>query len=607
MRSNPGPLSLALGPPPVSRMSKTRDVPTMDAVDSPLSVNLYGTGLLDNLLFEVALPWQQEVERAAGSTVELWWLRLGVGGEHLKLRLSVEASQRKGAQSQLEGRFHCFFKSREPATERFIEGRPFEPGDREHHLDGTLFWTLSSPSQAAPLQASLFGSRPLGTDSEWRIALSGALSAGCRFFLTPSFRQFPISFVYRARCWGILLDQMLKTVLVDDADRETYLRYHRDTLIRSLTLGRTKSRPKAASLLERWRKESETPRAKVLNIPAPWAATREDLLKAWRGRVRLVNERLLSLETKPELRIDPFVEGPRYPGLFKMMHGLANAFGINITSEGWMIDHTLRVAAQQSPTRLDGVVMVPGLDPVRVFEARKLAKPEPRFNIDDDYLWLKLIGETGDEGKDFVVRYRRSMGPIANHLRRALGSLRGRKVEEGKHHVDSAYAMWQSLEDQPDLYHLVGRFYCGSRSYYDFIIGDMDAATARLDQAAVEIRQALSLGSYLFPFAPICADVPLKKARLARDQKRWDEMRSHLELLLEVWMDRKPLIRLNDGTQVTHASAAEVVPHLSDEHPELGSSVAYLRRPEVRRREGRYVVEALYRQADSTISLPRKA
>ena len=596
--------------------------PSQTGINPCLMVNLYAAGRLDLLLDQVVEPWRRGLKQGSLPDLNLWWLRCGTGGEHLKLRVHTEnasPSALEAAQQDLEARFQAFFAQNEPIAERPTQGRPLEPADRDEHPDGSLLWLRSAADQAedsdsaaadsasAPL-ADSFGSAPLVDDEQWRARLSRALSAGCDLFLQgrlPEDAQ-SLPFVLRVRGWSLLLQNALDVVCRDEQERQDYLRYHRDTLIRSQVLGRTKSRPKAASFLDRWHRESEGPRAPALEIPTSWADERADAVAAWRQAAQDADQHLRGQDESSALQIDPFVDSLRLPGLFKLLHGMANAFGLNINSEGWILHHRLHSGSNTDSEALDSMVTAPGLEPIRRSEASMLADDEPRFNIDVDYLWLKLIGAGSPEGADFVERYRRSMKPIAEHLRQALGCLRGRKVPEGKEHVDAAHGLWQELKDQPDVYHLVGRFFYGSRSYYDFVTGDLPTAIQALDQAGVEIGEALSRFPYLLPFAPICTDVPLKKARLARDRGQWDEMKVHLDTVRAFASDREPLLQLHDGTEVRHATLVESLAHLPDDDPELGSSLAYLRQPEIRQREADYVVESLYRLSGQILPLPPK-
>ncbi|HYG63493.1 MAG TPA: lantibiotic dehydratase C-terminal domain-containing protein [Thermoanaerobaculia bacterium] len=309
--------------------------------DPLLSSSLYGTGRLDALIVEMVAPFWREVRDQAGDAY-LWMLRYGRRGEHLKLRLHGPEDLRPLLAPQLEAAAESYFAARErrPRPAEPVKRRPAPPLDeedhgRDDHPDDSFLWTRS---RRVPM---VLGAAPLLHDDRYAALFTTCLGRACELILdwleledggTVSFRS-------RQGTLMMLLSTGLAAAFPDEEERVRYLTYHRDWLVRSPVLYTRGRIEKARAILDRFDQEAErmgsaaqVSLAEVVYADGD-AEDDEPAEAAWRRSVAELRAYLEPLQGDPVYDLDPFVEGPLHPCLFKLFHCVANQIGLTALNE----------------------------------------------------------------------------------------------------------------------------------------------------------------------------------------------------------------------------------------------------------------------------------
>lgn len=177
---------------------------------------------------------------------------------------------------------------------------------------------------------------------------------------------------------------------------------------------------------------------------------------------------------------------------------------------------------------------------------------ERLFNDSAFFPWDRLVARSGEEGARWVADYV-ALGccELTDQLTRAIGLLRKQRFQPG-HEILSR--VWEEISrigpDRPDLQAVMNRWYFAAFSYYRFITSDFDGAARDLDLAQAAVEAAVRSTPMLSPLAHHCIEFQLHHARIARDQRHWEQMRRHIERIFDLAEDRAPLCCPGEGAPI---------------------------------------------------------
>lgn len=151
----------------------------------------------------------------------------------------------------------------------------------------------------------------------------------------------------------------------------------------------------------------------------------------------------------------------------------------------------------------------------------------------------------------------------------ALALLRQSRLDAGRALVDDLGACRAHLlPREASISHVMDRWYHGVRAYHLYCIEDYDAAAGEMMAAHDAVARAISHAPSLVPLANHCHEFRLHRARIARNRRRWAEMREHIDAVRAMMEDRGPLCHLADGTGVYYATLVQfydALPRVSED------------------------------------------
>jgi hypothetical protein len=176
----------------------------------------------------------------------------------------------------------------------------------------------------------------------------------------------------------------------------------------------------------------------------------------------------------------------------------------------------------------------------------------------------------------------------------ALALLRRRRLTEGHEKLRQMEDLLGSLAACLSIRRVLQRWYFGVLAYYQYATDNFAAAGESLRRAEEAVTEALSIERILLPLANHCQEFRLHHVRIARNQRRWQEMRHHIEVALAMAEERLPLCILADGARIGFSEIVafyDSVPDFTDEEREVLSG---LLDPVVRRRVFHRFVAEIY-------------
>ena len=507
----------------------------MRSSDPLLTASLYSWAPLDEAVQDVLAPfWKNVRELDTERECALWWIRYSRGGPHLKIRIHGPAAYEKVFRGLLEERARPISPSPgAPAGDKPRQRSILPPLDSEDYISqerpsGTLAWTRCRRSDV------LFGPEPLLSDDRYIALFVDCLGAGCEHLLDEG----------PARRRSALLEILstgLAAALPDPEERLAYLSYHRDWTVRFPVLKAGRGIKKVENLLDRYDREADRlqamPQALSGAVHSAFSALGDHLRRVDRGG-----------EEKP---IDPYVQGLRFPALLKVLHGIANAAGMDPINEG-LLHHLLLRSADRERRR----------GPFLLLPASWADHPDPSipddapphwsaFDFDEKVRWWELLTEGDAKARRWVESYAPLTDEIVRHLVEAVSRMRAGKPEEGYTLLEQGDRLRRSLlPNEPSMFAVMSRFYFSSYAYFLFLAGEAERAERAMEESRSAITQAIEIDRFLYPFAMGSLDVPLKLATIACQQRRWEAMQGHLLEYREMGTSRKPLCVLSDGTEI---------------------------------------------------------
>jgi hypothetical protein len=313
-----------------------------------LSASVYGQKQHDFLLDVFLGPfWEASTLRQAGGF--LWTMRFGGGGEHLKLRLHGPEQHEAETRQALAAVLDHFIESLPPGEPVQTELGLFpaiDPEDEEEGVRPDRFWRWTT-FRPSPF---VLGAEKLAKDPVLAGLYAHAQSAATEIVLREVVpKRLEASFATSRQSLFIrMLIISFATLGFSAAEREEYIRHHRDWLVRFL-IARAKS-PEASpdTILGPMRERVATIRPTVSAIRQQFEASvgRSDphpVFGVWQQRLEDFFAYVSTFRGDTTYDLDPYTDDYAFLPLFKLLQGACNQFGLRLKSELYVY-HLLLVA-----------------------------------------------------------------------------------------------------------------------------------------------------------------------------------------------------------------------------------------------------------------------
>lgn len=358
--------------------------------------------------------------------------------------------------------------------------------------------------------------------------------------------------------------------------RTAALRYCRDALIRHLVLRAGLGPAKVKSILVRLAAQAAAwPPPQLLHLRG--LVERESELADDEASYRSAVARLSALAQEKEPRLDPQASTALESLLLRLLDEAGRAVGLRRLEQAFAL-HVLLTSL--GAPRLGHCPLLPEAlheGEEQVDEALEI------FDFENLYRWQGLTAATGAEGRRWLDTYESAVTPLAGALRQALLLLRQKRLADGEALLHAARADLEALRaENPSQGEVMARFFYGAWSYLCFCRGLIAEAEAALTLAEKEVGAAVARHDFLIAFAAVALDIPLKRARLARDLGRWDDCCRHLQEARAMLGDERPLLEAGTRRLFFRDIAGRFAGLAEDE--QLGPCLRFLREPARRRR-----------------------
>ncbi|HEY7406520.1 MAG TPA: lantibiotic dehydratase C-terminal domain-containing protein [Candidatus Angelobacter sp.] len=313
--------------------------------DPLITANIYASGLLDDVLRRVMVPSWHDMQQISGESY-MWLVRYSRGGQHLKVRVHAAPAFADELKQALTHHTDVYFKSlhdQSPAAPR-ISKSSLPPIDLEDKAetefpDRTMVWTTYQRSHVT------FGMKPWFMDDSFTALACDCLARGCDLMLGALAAGSLDSLADRQK---LLLHALLPALaglrLSSDSAAASYLRYHRDWLLRFFVAETAREQQllrhfeeKAASMSAALEEFHNIGEQMLSHTPAgPWPVALGEFASYISG-----------FQGRKEYDLDPFTDDVTFPPTFKILHGLANQVGMPPLQEAFV--HHLLLASVELP------------------------------------------------------------------------------------------------------------------------------------------------------------------------------------------------------------------------------------------------------------------
>jgi hypothetical protein len=187
--------------------------------------------------------------------------------------------------------------------------------------------------------------------------------------------------------------------------------------------------------------------------------------------------------------------------------------------------------------------------------APEISRPFPTALLQEHDGWLYFAAVSGERGRIWEQEFRRPESfEIVNITGRALPILHRRQFEQGRRLLAEAETALGSLRNaRPSVLFVLESLFYPLLAYYNYRVGELALAGQNLDRGAGALASAIELEPFLIPLAYRCSEFELHHARIARDQRRWEEMRRRIDRALAMIGGSLPFCVLPGGAEVTLA------------------------------------------------------
>ena len=173
--------------------------------------------------------------------------------------------------------------------------------------------------------------------------------------------------------------------------------------------------------------------------------------------------------------------------------------------------------------------------------------------------WLRFVAASCEAGRYWCDQYRQEeYKALERGAFHALVLLRKGKVEAGCFILASVESSLRNVQPMPaSILCILERWYYGILAYAHYCCEKFDEAMQALDQADGAVSAAIELAPFLVTFADHCFEFRLQRARIARNRRRWQEMRHHIEGARKMIEGQQPFCVLSDGRAIYRQTVRE--------------------------------------------------
>jgi hypothetical protein len=192
-----------------------------------------------------------------------------------------------------------------------------------------------------------------------------------------------------------------------------------------------------------------------------------------------------------------------------------------------------------------------------VAEAAEVSRPLPRALLQEHDGWLYFAAVSGERGRIWEQEFRRPDSfAVVDLAVRTLPLLHRRQLDEGRRLLAETETALESLRARhagTSILFVLESLYYPLLALYNYRAGELAPAGQNLDRGTAALARAIELEPFLIPLAYRCAEFELHHARIARDRRRWAEMRRHLDRALAMIRGDLPFCALQGGAEVSLA------------------------------------------------------
>jgi hypothetical protein len=320
-----------------------------NSADPILTANIYASGLVDNLLQQGIVPFWRDVQGARpDGGCWFWIMRYARGGEHLKIRVHGERAGADSLRPLLYGHLERWMEKARtyPAANLRVNNPKAPPIDAEdkaeaNFADRTFVATTYGRSYVS-LPAS-----PWLEDKNFVALACRCLAATTGVFLAAVDEHGELSDGSKQSLLAkSLISALGASGLGDRTSATEYLAFHRDWLLRFFI-------PESSKELEirahfDAQASSSTARTRLAQLSdEKWARNNSGQeAEPWLRTFAALSAYTQSFAGSGAHQIDPFTTNVNFPPLFKMLHGMANQFGVTPLHEAYV--HHLLIKAVEN-------------------------------------------------------------------------------------------------------------------------------------------------------------------------------------------------------------------------------------------------------------------
>lgn len=166
---------------------------------------------------------------------------------------------------------------------------------------------------------------------------------------------------------------------------------------------------------------------------------------------------------------------------------------------------------------------------------------------------IEFIERTGDAGLAWVGEYKRHCH-ILRLINSAMPLLRSHKIEEAGNILQKAGGALEAVDIPNSVRVVLDQSYYKTLGLYHYRAGDFASASESMKWAHRAVAMAAEEYEFLIPFALQCPDLCINQARVARNQRKWEEMHSHISRVQAMLADRMPLCEAPHGPAVFYST-----------------------------------------------------
>jgi hypothetical protein len=197
------------------------------------------------------------------------------------------------------------------------------------------------------------------------------------------------------------------------------------------------------------------------------------------------------------------------------------------------------------------------------------------MSIDNRNNWLHFVSRSSECGANWINTFRERVGDHKDLGFRAVAAFQEHQFDKGLVLLDDYKKLIREQHEREVIDYVLLRWYYAA--YYYYCSESYDDALNCLDLAKHSLELAIEERSFLVILAASCEEFCLHKARVARNRRRWREMKKYISAAREMIEGTRALCCLPSGREITFHDVNKFyfsIPNLSDEEREALRSVS---------------------------------